>query len=135
MGVIIVAFLLLLAVPFLFQLSTERKMIENSYKNFTAMSLAKPGAERAIWELDYGTICVPRAQVEINQEISYSSALACNSIWLSQKGNLHYDEQLKDWVLVADILFFPTGFKPGISYNWKLPLSQNAGACSCIALS
>lgn len=56
LGMIIMAFLLLLAVPFLFQLSTENRMTKKSYKSVSALTLAEAGIERAIWELNYGDI-------------------------------------------------------------------------------
>ncbi len=56
LGVLIMAFLLLLAVPFLFQLNTEQRLTEKSAKSFAAVSLAEAGIERAIWELNNGDI-------------------------------------------------------------------------------
>ena len=55
-AIIITAFLLLLAVPFLFQVSSERKSTERSYQSISALSLAEAGVERAIWEINYGDI-------------------------------------------------------------------------------
>ena len=55
-GVIVMSFLLLLALPFLFQTSIENKLTDKSYKASTALSLAEAGIERAIWELNYGDI-------------------------------------------------------------------------------
>ncbi len=52
-GVIIMAFLLLLAAPFLFQTSFENRLTAKSYKSSVALSLAEAGVERAIWELNY----------------------------------------------------------------------------------
>jgi hypothetical protein len=48
--------LLLLAVPFLYQLSFENRLTTKSYKSSAALSLAEAGVERAIWELNYGDI-------------------------------------------------------------------------------
>ncbi len=51
-GLIISAFLLLLAVPFLFQVSSDRRSTERSYLSVSALSLAEAGIERAIWAMN-----------------------------------------------------------------------------------
>ena len=55
-GMVIMAILLLLAVPFLFQVSFENRLTDKSYKSSVAISLAEAGIDRAIWELNYGDI-------------------------------------------------------------------------------
>jgi Tfp pilus assembly protein PilX len=55
-GLIVMMVLLLLAVPFLYQLSFENRLTTKSYKSTAALSLAEAGVERAIWELNYGDI-------------------------------------------------------------------------------
>ncbi|NIM89961.1 MAG: hypothetical protein GTO17_03330 [Candidatus Aminicenantes bacterium] len=55
-GVLFLTFMLLLAIPFLFQVSNERRSAEKSYKAFAALSMAEAGVERAIWELNSGDI-------------------------------------------------------------------------------
>jgi Tfp pilus assembly protein PilX len=55
-GMIVMSCLLLLAIPFLYQLSFENKLTNKSYKSSAALSLAEAGVERAIWELNYGDI-------------------------------------------------------------------------------
>jgi len=55
-GMIVMTVLLLLAVPFLYQLSFENKLTNKSYKSSAALSLAEAGVDRAIWELNYGDI-------------------------------------------------------------------------------
>ncbi len=55
-GLIVMMVLLLLAVPFLYQLSFENRLTNKSYKSSAALSLAEAGVERAIWELNYGDI-------------------------------------------------------------------------------
>ena len=55
-GMIVMSCLLLLAVPFLYQLSFENRLTNKSYKSSAALSLAEAGVERAIWELNYGDI-------------------------------------------------------------------------------
>jgi hypothetical protein len=55
-GMIVMSCLLLLTVPFLYQLSFENRLTEKSYKSSAALSLAEAGVERAIWELNYGDI-------------------------------------------------------------------------------
>jgi hypothetical protein len=56
LGVLIMTVLLIMAVPFLFQLSTENRLSEKSYRSLAAISLAEAGVERAIWELNHGDI-------------------------------------------------------------------------------
>ena len=55
-GMVVMAILLLLAIPFLYQLSFENRLTDKSYKSSAAMSLAEAGVDRAIWELNYGDI-------------------------------------------------------------------------------
>ncbi|NIO48073.1 MAG: hypothetical protein GTN73_01340 [Candidatus Aminicenantes bacterium] len=55
-GMVVMAILLLLAVPFLYQVSFENKLTNKSYKSSAAISLAEAGVDRAIWELNYGDI-------------------------------------------------------------------------------
>jgi len=55
-GVVVMGVLLLLAIPFLYQLSFENRLTDKSYKSSAAMSLAEAGVDRAIWELNYGDI-------------------------------------------------------------------------------
>ena len=55
-GVIIMTCLLLLVLPFLFQLSAENRLTDKSFKSCTALSLADAGIERAVWELNFGDI-------------------------------------------------------------------------------
>jgi hypothetical protein len=55
-GMIVMAVLLLLAVPFLFQISFENRLTDKSFKSSAAISLAEAGVDRAIWELNYGDI-------------------------------------------------------------------------------
>jgi hypothetical protein len=53
-SVIVVLLMLLLAGPFLFQLSSDNRNSKRSSKSLVALSLAEAGVERAIWELNYG---------------------------------------------------------------------------------
>jgi Tfp pilus assembly protein PilX len=55
-GMIVMVVLLLLAVPFLYQLSFEKRLTDKSYKSSAAFFLAEAGVDRAIWELNYGDI-------------------------------------------------------------------------------
>lgn len=55
-GIIIMAFLLLLALPFLYQLSAENRLTDKSFKSSVALALAEAGVERAVWEMNYGDI-------------------------------------------------------------------------------
>jgi len=51
-GIIVLAFLLLLAVPFLLQVTSERRHTERAYQSLQALSLAEAGIERAIWAMN-----------------------------------------------------------------------------------
>jgi len=55
-SVLVLTILVLLAAPFLFQLSNEHRLTDKSYKSMAALSLAEAGVERAIWELNHGNI-------------------------------------------------------------------------------
>lgn len=55
-GIIVITVMLILATPFLFKLSAQYKMTEKSYDSLAALNLAEAGAERAIWEMNYGDI-------------------------------------------------------------------------------
>jgi len=55
-GVILMGFLLLLALPFICQLSAENRLTDKSFKSCAALSLAEAGVERAVWELNFGDI-------------------------------------------------------------------------------
>ena len=56
LGMIISSFLLLLVVPFMFKVSTERTLTNISLHALSALSLAEAGIERAIWEMNGGDI-------------------------------------------------------------------------------
>jgi hypothetical protein len=56
LGIIVMAFLLLLMAPFLFQLTNQHRSTVRSSHYITAFSLAEAGIERGIWELNYGDI-------------------------------------------------------------------------------
>jgi len=56
LGIIVMAFLLLLMAPFLFQLTGQHKSTQMTSNYITAFSLAEAGIERGIWELNYGDI-------------------------------------------------------------------------------
>lgn len=54
---LIVSFVMLVvAVPFLFRLSSQYRSAERSYRALAALNLAEAGAERAIWELNHGDV-------------------------------------------------------------------------------
>jgi len=55
-GMTILAFLFVFAVPHLFQQSPENKVTDKSANYTAALSLAEAGVERVIWELNYGDI-------------------------------------------------------------------------------
>jgi hypothetical protein len=55
-GAIIMSLFLLLAVPFLTQMSMEYRLSEKSSQSIVALSLAEAGIERAIWEINKGDV-------------------------------------------------------------------------------
>lgn len=55
-GMTVLAFLLVFAVPQLFQQSPENKVTDKSANYSAALSLAEAGVERVIWELNHGDI-------------------------------------------------------------------------------
>jgi type II secretory pathway pseudopilin PulG len=55
-GMTIMAFLLVFAIPHLFQQSPQNKVTDKSANYSAALSLAEAGVERVIWELNYGDI-------------------------------------------------------------------------------
>jgi len=55
-GTLVSAVLLIFSLPFIFQLSSEYRLTEKSYKSLSVLSLAEAGVERAIWELNHGDI-------------------------------------------------------------------------------
>ena len=55
-GMTILAFLLVFAVPHLFQQSPQNKVTDKSANYSAALSLAEAGVERVIWELNYGDL-------------------------------------------------------------------------------
>ncbi len=55
-GVTIMAFLLIFAVPFLFQSPVKNTVTDKSSCYSAALSLAEAGVERAIWEMNHGDI-------------------------------------------------------------------------------
>ena len=55
-GMTILAFLLVFAVPHLFMQAPENKVTDPSTNYSATLSLAEAGVERVIWELNYGDI-------------------------------------------------------------------------------
>jgi hypothetical protein len=53
---LITMMLLILTMPFLTKLSGSYRLTEKSYRTLVATNLAEAGIERAIWELNYGSI-------------------------------------------------------------------------------
>jgi len=55
-AILVSVMMLLLAMPFLTKLSGSYRLTEKSYRTLVATNLAEAGIERAIWELNYGSI-------------------------------------------------------------------------------
>ncbi|MEE8376945.1 MAG: hypothetical protein V3R45_01115, partial [Candidatus Aminicenantaceae bacterium] len=55
-ALLVTLMLLILIMPFLAKLSGAYRLTEKSYRTLVATNLAEAGIERAIWELNYGSI-------------------------------------------------------------------------------
>jgi hypothetical protein len=55
-AILVSVMMLLLAMPFLTKLSGSYRLTEKTYRTLVATNLAEAGIERAIWELNYGSI-------------------------------------------------------------------------------
>ncbi|MFQ6068947.1 MAG: hypothetical protein ACE5LC_00315 [Candidatus Aminicenantales bacterium] len=55
-GIIVLASMVILILPFIFHKSSQLRLTEKSYRSYAALSLAEAGVERAIWELNFGDI-------------------------------------------------------------------------------
>ena len=55
-ALLVTVMMLILTMPFLTKLSGSYRLAEKSYRTLTATNLAEAGIERAIWELNYGSI-------------------------------------------------------------------------------
>jgi hypothetical protein len=64
-GMTVLAFLLVFAVPHLFQQSPENKVTDKSTNYSAALSLAEAGVERVIWELNFGDISTWKGDSEL----------------------------------------------------------------------
>ena len=56
LAILISFMMLILVMPFLRKLSGQYRITEKSFRQVSAFNLAEAGVERAIWELNYGTI-------------------------------------------------------------------------------
>jgi hypothetical protein len=56
LSLLVVLVLTVLSVPVLVRVSSNHRLTEKDYREFSALSLAEAGVERAIWELNYGSI-------------------------------------------------------------------------------
>ncbi|NIM59761.1 MAG: hypothetical protein GTO16_12600 [Candidatus Aminicenantes bacterium] len=65
LGMTALAFLLVFAVPHLFQQSPENKVTDKSANYSAALSLAEAGVERVIWEFNYGDISTWKGDSEL----------------------------------------------------------------------
>lgn len=55
-AILVTFMMLILAIPFLTKLSGQYRITEKSFRQLAAFNLAEAGVERAVWELNYGTI-------------------------------------------------------------------------------
>lgn len=104
-SVLVLTILVLLAAPFLFQLSNEHKLTDKSFKSMAALSLAEAGVERAIWELNHGNI------------LSWSGDDSLRTMAISSF-------QTSDGIVIGDIdirIENPLGANPVIEATGRVP--------------
>ncbi len=114
-GMLVMAVLLLLAVPFLYQLSFENKLTNKSYKSCAALSLAEAGVERAIWELNYGDISTWAGDSSL-RTMTISS-------FQTSDGNVIGDIEIR----VEDL----DGDNPVVSSSGRVALVESSVLCKC----
>jgi len=114
-GMIVMSFLLLLAVPFLYQLSFENNLTNKSYKSSAAISLAEAGVDRAIWELNYGDISTWDGDSSL-RTMTISS-------FQTFDGNVMGDIEIR----VED----PDGDNPVVSSSGRVALVESRVLCKC----
>ncbi len=114
-GMVVMSFLLLLAVPFLYQLSFENKLTDKSYKSSAALSLAEAGVERAIWELNYGDISTWDGDNSLRTMTILS--------FQTPDGNVIGDIKIS----VED----PEGENPVVSSSGRVALVESRVLCKC----
>ncbi len=56
LSLLVVLVLTALSVPVMVRVSSNHRLTEKDYRELSALSLAEAGVERAIWELNYGSI-------------------------------------------------------------------------------
>lgn len=56
LALLVMAFMLVIAMPFLFKLSAQYRITQKSFRSLAALNLAEAGVDRAIWELNHGDI-------------------------------------------------------------------------------
>jgi len=56
MSLLVSVFMAIMALPFLVKFSSRMRITEKSFGSLAALNLAEAGLERAIWELNFGTI-------------------------------------------------------------------------------
>ena len=106
-GVIIMAFLLLLALPFMYQLSAENRLTDKSFKSCAALSLAEAGIERAVWEMNFGDITT--------WDGDSSLRLMTIASFQAPSGNVMGDIEIK--------VYNPEGVHPFVEAMGKVPYS------------
>ena len=114
-GMVVMSFLLLLAIPFLYQVSFENKLTNKSYKSSAALSLAEAGVERAIWELNYGDITT----WDGNSSLRTMTILS----FQTPEGNVIGDIEIR----VED----PDGENPVVSSSGRVALVESRVLCKC----
>ncbi len=130
-GVIITTFLLLLAIPFMFKITTERRLSDKSLQTLSAISLAEAGIERAIWEMNQGDLSAWSGDEDLR-------TLAING-FQSSAGSAIGDIQVNvidpegDTPVIEATGTVPFGsdtitrtIRVGLQYNYPIPAPENA---------
>jgi hypothetical protein len=130
-GVIITSFLLLLAIPFMFKINTERRLSDKSLKTLSALSLAEAGIERAIWEMNEGDLLAWSGDSDLR-------TIAING-FQSSAGSAIGDIQISvidpegDTPVIEATGSVPFGsntitrtIRVGLQYNYPIPAPENA---------
>ncbi|NOR54464.1 MAG: hypothetical protein GQ536_10330, partial [Candidatus Aminicenantes bacterium] len=130
-GLIITTFLLLLAIPFMFKINTERRLSDKSLKTLSALSLAEAGIERAIWEMNEGDLLAWSGDSDLR-------TIAING-FQSSAGSAIGDIQISvidpegDTPVIEATGSVPFGsntitrtIRVGLQYNYPIPAPENA---------
>ena len=130
-GLTITSFLLLLALPFMFKINTERRLSDKSLQTLSALSLAEAGIERAIWEMNQGDLSAWSGNEDLRtiaiNGFQSSAGSAIGDIQISVK------DPEGDTPVIEATGIVPFGsdtvtrtIRVGLQYNYPIPAPENA---------